>query len=55
MEQGVPVRVVRGHECAHSYVGKVYTYDGLYKVLMLLLVSEIMVSFRLLEELLFVA
>lgn len=32
MEQGVPVRVVRGHKCANSYVGKVYTYDGLYKV-----------------------
>ncbi|KAF5961836.1 hypothetical protein HYC85_003045 [Camellia sinensis] len=32
MEQGVPVRVVRGHQSANSYVGKVYTYDGLYKV-----------------------
>ncbi|KAL8108941.1 hypothetical protein AgCh_025149 [Apium graveolens] len=32
MEQCVPVRVVRGHECKSSYVGKVYTYDGLYKV-----------------------
>ncbi|CAK9183689.1 unnamed protein product [Ilex paraguariensis] len=32
MEQCVPVRVVRGHKCANSYVGKVYTYDGLYKV-----------------------
>ncbi|XP_059668643.1 histone-lysine N-methyltransferase, H3 lysine-9 specific SUVH4-like [Cornus florida] len=32
IEQGVPVRVVRGHKCANSYVGKVYTYDGLYKV-----------------------
>ncbi|XVF57692.1 hypothetical protein PTKIN_Ptkin07bG0002400 [Pterospermum kingtungense] len=29
---GVPVRVVRGHESASSYSGKVYTYDGLYKV-----------------------
>lgn len=47
MEQGVPVRVVRGHKCANSYVGKVYTYDGLYKVLMLFLVREIMMSFRL--------
>lgn len=28
----VPVRVVRGHECKSSYCGKVYTYDGLYKV-----------------------
>ncbi|KAK2968816.1 hypothetical protein RJ640_028209, partial [Escallonia rubra] len=32
MEQGVPVRVVRGHKSSSSYVGKVYTYDGLYKV-----------------------
>lgn len=28
----MPVRVIRGHECANSYCGKVYTYDGLYKV-----------------------
>ncbi|KAB1201345.1 Histone-lysine N-methyltransferase, H3 lysine-9 specific SUVH4 [Morella rubra] len=32
VEQGVPVRVVRGHESRSSYTGKVYTYDGLYKV-----------------------
>lgn len=32
IEQGTPVRVVRGHKSADSYVGKVYTYDGLYKV-----------------------
>lgn len=32
MEQCVPVRVIRGHKSANSYVGKVYTYDGLYKV-----------------------
>lgn len=32
VEQCVPVRVVRGHECASSYCGRVYTYDGLYKV-----------------------
>ncbi|PWA98204.1 SRA-YDG [Artemisia annua] len=32
MEQNVPVRVIRGHESKTSYVGKVYTYDGLYKV-----------------------
>ncbi|KAI3463150.1 hypothetical protein Pfo_019813 [Paulownia fortunei] len=32
MEQSVPVRVVRGHKCQNSYVGKVYTYDGLYTV-----------------------
>ncbi|GAV87624.1 YDG_SRA domain-containing protein/Pre-SET domain-containing protein, partial [Cephalotus follicularis] len=32
VEQCVPVRVVRGHECASSYTGKVYTYDGLYRV-----------------------
>lgn len=30
--QDTPVRVVRGHKSADSYVGKVYTYDGLYKV-----------------------
>ncbi|PKU66326.1 Histone-lysine N-methyltransferase, H3 lysine-9 specific SUVH4 [Dendrobium catenatum] len=28
----VPVRVIRGHESTNSYCGKVYTYDGLYKV-----------------------
>ncbi|KAL4568096.1 hypothetical protein LXL04_023697 [Taraxacum kok-saghyz] len=32
MEQDVPVRVIRGHQSRSSYVGKVYTYDGLYKV-----------------------
>ncbi|XP_057949792.1 histone-lysine N-methyltransferase, H3 lysine-9 specific SUVH4-like [Malania oleifera] len=32
MEQSVPVRVIRGLECNNSYCGKVYTYDGLYKV-----------------------
>lgn len=32
IEQGTPVRVVRGHQSKTSYVGKVYTYDGLYKV-----------------------
>ncbi|KAJ7971785.1 histone-lysine N-methyltransferase, H3 lysine-9 specific SUVH4 [Quillaja saponaria] len=32
VEQSVPVRVVRGHESSSSYCGKVYTYDGLYKV-----------------------
>lgn len=28
----MPVRVIRGHQSRTSYVGKVYTYDGLYKV-----------------------
>ncbi|PIA32806.1 hypothetical protein AQUCO_04300022v1 [Aquilegia coerulea] len=32
MLQSVPVRVTRGHACSSSYTGKVYTYDGLYKV-----------------------
>lgn len=32
MEQGLPVRVTRAHQCKSSYVKKVYTYDGLYKV-----------------------
>ncbi|XP_065866883.1 histone-lysine N-methyltransferase, H3 lysine-9 specific SUVH4-like [Euphorbia lathyris] len=32
VEQLTPVRVIRGHESASSYSGKVYTYDGLYKV-----------------------
>ncbi|XP_042498176.1 uncharacterized protein LOC122076744 isoform X2 [Macadamia integrifolia] len=32
LEQCVPVRVIRGHESTSSYCGKVYTYDGLYKV-----------------------
>lgn len=31
-KQCVPVRVIRGHESSSSYSGKVYTYDGLYKV-----------------------
>ncbi|KAL2348262.1 hypothetical protein Fmac_002262 [Flemingia macrophylla] len=30
--QDVPVRVIRGHKSKSSYTGKVYTYDGLYKV-----------------------
>ncbi|KAL5727072.1 [histone H3]-lysine(4) N-trimethyltransferase [Ranunculus cassubicifolius] len=33
MEQNVPVRVIRGHKCASSYSGKVYSYDGLYNVI----------------------
>lgn len=33
VDQDVPVRVVRGHVTASSYCGKVYTYDGLYKVI----------------------
>ncbi|KAJ0692707.1 putative [histone H3]-lysine(4) N-trimethyltransferase chromatin remodeling SET family [Helianthus annuus] len=32
LDQNVPVRVIRGHQSTTSYVGKVYTYDGLYKV-----------------------
>ncbi|KZV42046.1 histone-lysine N-methyltransferase, H3 lysine-9 specific SUVH4 [Dorcoceras hygrometricum] len=32
MHNKLPVRVVRGHKCTSSYVGKVYTYDGLYMV-----------------------
>ncbi|XP_020519918.1 histone-lysine N-methyltransferase, H3 lysine-9 specific SUVH4 isoform X2 [Amborella trichopoda] len=32
LEHGVPVRVTRGHKSESSYCGKVYTYDGLYKV-----------------------
>ncbi|XP_074289932.1 histone-lysine N-methyltransferase, H3 lysine-9 specific SUVH4-like [Silene latifolia] len=32
MLQGLPVRLIRGHPSKSSYVGKVYTYDGLYKV-----------------------
>ncbi|XWS30575.1 hypothetical protein CRYUN_Cryun24cG0130700 [Craigia yunnanensis] len=32
VDLGVPVRVIRGHESTSSYSGKVYTYDGLYKV-----------------------
>nr|ACF86360.1 unknown [Zea mays] len=31
-ENGNPVRVVRGHLSKNSYTGKIYTYDGLYKV-----------------------
>ncbi|XP_020589554.1 uncharacterized protein LOC110030909 [Phalaenopsis equestris] len=33
MTCGVPVRVIRGHDSTSSYCGKVYTYDGLYKVI----------------------
>ncbi|KAK3228888.1 hypothetical protein Dsin_000769 [Dipteronia sinensis] len=32
MDHNVPVSVIRRQDCAHSYTGKVYTYDGLYKV-----------------------
>ncbi|KAK9678085.1 hypothetical protein RND81_11G187000 [Saponaria officinalis] len=32
MLEGLPVRVIRGHCSKSSYVGKVYTYDGLYNV-----------------------
>ncbi|KAI6677387.1 hypothetical protein NL676_038183 [Syzygium grande] len=32
IDQNVPVRVIRGHESRSSYCGKLYTYDGLYKV-----------------------
>ncbi|KAI4325106.1 hypothetical protein MLD38_030530 [Melastoma candidum] len=31
-EHDLPVRVIRGHESVNSYCGKVYSYDGLYKV-----------------------
>ncbi|CAL5094701.1 unnamed protein product [Urochloa decumbens] len=31
-DNGNPVRVIRGHVEKSSYTGKVYTYDGLYKV-----------------------
>ncbi|KAF0925494.1 hypothetical protein E2562_016686 [Oryza meyeriana var. granulata] len=31
-DNGNPVRVIRGHISKNSYTGKVYTYDGLYKV-----------------------
>ncbi|KAJ7555956.1 hypothetical protein O6H91_05G062600 [Diphasiastrum complanatum] len=33
IEQGNFVRVIRGHRSSNSYSGKVYTYDGLYKVI----------------------
>ncbi|KAK1279959.1 Histone-lysine N-methyltransferase, H3 lysine-9 specific SUVH4 [Acorus gramineus] len=32
MMHGTTVRVIRGHKSDNSYCGKVYTYDGLYKV-----------------------
>jgi hypothetical protein len=31
-DNGNPVRVIRGHIEKNSYSGKIYTYDGLYKV-----------------------
>ncbi|KAG8054093.1 hypothetical protein GUJ93_ZPchr0001g29644 [Zizania palustris] len=31
-DNGNPIRVIRGHVSKNSYTGKVYTYDGLYKV-----------------------
>ncbi|KAL6610041.1 hypothetical protein ACP70R_040010 [Stipagrostis hirtigluma subsp. patula] len=31
-DNGNPIRVIRGHIEKSSYTGKVYTYDGLYKV-----------------------
>lgn len=33
MDQAIPVRVIRGHQSSNSYSGKVYTYDGLYKII----------------------
>ncbi|CAN8236508.1 unnamed protein product [Cochlearia groenlandica] len=33
IKHGVPVRVTRGHNCKNSYTKRIYTYDGLYKVL----------------------
>ncbi|OAY64701.1 Histone-lysine N-methyltransferase, H3 lysine-9 specific SUVH4 [Ananas comosus] len=33
MDSDAPVRVVRGHVLKSSYCGRVYTYDGLYKVI----------------------
>ncbi|GAB2225959.1 hypothetical protein Droror1_Dr00021740 [Drosera rotundifolia] len=32
MDQCLPVRVIRGHDSKSSYVGRAYTYDGLYKI-----------------------
>ncbi|KAH7281285.1 hypothetical protein KP509_36G039200 [Ceratopteris richardii] len=32
MDQDLPVRLIRGNKTKKSYTGKVYTYDGLYKV-----------------------
>ncbi|XP_066315708.1 histone-lysine N-methyltransferase, H3 lysine-9 specific SUVH4-like [Miscanthus floridulus] len=31
-DNGNPIRVIRGHLSKNSYTGKIYTYDGLYKV-----------------------
>ncbi|KAF8762450.1 hypothetical protein HU200_009414 [Digitaria exilis] len=31
-DNGNPIRVIRGHVSKTSYTGKIYTYDGLYKV-----------------------
>uniref|UniRef100_A0A0E0N725 SET domain-containing protein n=1 Tax=Oryza rufipogon TaxID=4529 RepID=A0A0E0N725_ORYRU len=31
-DNGNPIRVIRGHISKNSYTGKVYTYDGLYKM-----------------------
>uniref|UniRef100_A0A0D9V9T0 Histone-lysine N-methyltransferase n=1 Tax=Leersia perrieri TaxID=77586 RepID=A0A0D9V9T0_9ORYZ len=31
-DNGNPIRVIRGHVSKSSYTGKIYTYDGLYKV-----------------------
>ena len=45
VDQGVPVRVVRGHESKSSYCGKVYTYDGLYKVIITSAMSIIFFGF----------
>lgn len=32
MDQSLPIRVVRGHKNVDSYSGKIYSYDGIYKV-----------------------
>lgn len=37
MDQSLPIRVVRGHKNVDSYSGKIYSYDGIYKVVYIFL------------------
>lgn len=41
MNHKTPVRVIRGHVDKLSYTGKVYTFDGLYEVRLIVATSDL--------------
>lgn len=41
MNHKTPVRVIRGHVDKLSYTGKVYTFDGLYEVCLIVATSRL--------------